>query len=25
MINAVTIGYPKSILEIKDIKELATR
>ena len=25
MINAVTIGYPKSTLEIKDIKELARR
>jgi hypothetical protein len=25
MINAVTIGYPKSILEIPDIKELAAR
>jgi hypothetical protein len=23
MINAVTIGYPKNVLEIKDIKELA--
>jgi len=25
MINAVTIGYSKSILEVRDIKELATR
>ncbi len=25
MINCVTIGYPKSILEIKDIKELAAK
>lgn len=25
MINAATIGYPKSILEIKDIKELAAQ
>ena len=25
MINAVTVGYPQSILEIRDIKELATR
>jgi hypothetical protein len=25
MINAVTVGYPKNVLEIKDIKELAKK